>query len=92
MEAFMGYAAAAAVAVVVMEMVLSIMPEGSMKSMGKMAAGICILLMLLTPVKSCGSAADVPRFSESTQPEPEEKKSYDEIIMDVYNREIQNID
>lgn len=92
MESFMGYVAAAAVTVVVMEMALSIMPEGSMKSMGKMAAGICILLMLITPVKSCSLETGDFHLEQSASQEAEQKKSYDDIIMDVYNRKIQNMD
>ena len=93
MEGFLQYAPAAAVTVVLMEMVLAIMPEGAMKSMGKMAAGICILLMLLTPVRSCAPEEDALRFEESGDAYTvEQEKSYDDIIMDVYNREMENMD
>ena len=49
--------------------------------------------MLLTPVRSCAPEEDALRFVESGDAYTvEQEKSYDDIIMDVYNREMENMD
>ena len=56
------------------EVVILIMPSGSMKKYVKLSAGILITLMLLSPIASCSN----------------ENISAGKIITDVYNDLLQN--
>ena len=64
------------------EVVILIMPSGSMKKYVKLSAGILITLMLLSPIASC-SNSDYS-FGEN------ENISAGKIITDVYNDLLQN--
>lgn len=75
------------------EVVILIMPSGSMKKYVKLSAGILITLMLLSPIASCSNSdynfGDIgPNMQEEER--ENENISAGKIITDVYNDLLQN--
>lgn len=92
MEVFFEYVAGIAAVIIASEMLLSLLPEGSMQGYVKLAAGVLILLLLLMPLGDLlGQDVRLPKLQESRQETTTEQKSYGDIILDVYNRNWDNM-
>ncbi len=79
-----GYVFAAAAAVLISEVVLMLMPDGGMKRFARIAAGVLIMTMLISPLRSCRLERLGRREQKSAA------ISYTDIIMDVYNEAVKN--
>ncbi len=87
MEDFLLRVAAAAVALFASEMALCLLPEGNMKKFGKFVVGILLCLVLLSAVTQ---PPEVDLTLETSAAPEVYYESYEDIIMDVYNRYLQN--
>ena len=47
------YILAISAAIIMTEIILMLMPDGGMKKFARIALGILLMLMIITPVKSC---------------------------------------
>lgn len=77
-------------AIIVCEMLISLMPEGNMRKFVKLVIGILLLILIVTPLQNC-SVQDlkIPEISDA-QNEEKTQNSYQDIILDVYNRSLEN--
>lgn len=83
MQDIKDYLIAVTVAIIISEMLLSLLPEGGVKRFVRFAAGILLIVMILNPIKGC----TMPELSNRSV---DSKKSYSEIIWDVYSEGIEN--
>ena len=92
MQEIFAYLGGIAVAVFAMEMLLSLLPDGNMKRFVRMAVGILLATLLLSPVGKLIGGWDPFYFSmqEQTQGEEISEKSYEEMILDVYHSSLEN--
>jgi len=90
MEGITIYIGSLAAAVVLCEMLLSLLPEGSMQKFVKMVVGILLLILIMSPLKNCDfSDVTIPEVFAEQEAE-NAQNNYEEIIMDVYNRALEN--
>lgn len=76
-----------------LEMLLMLLPEGAMKKYARLAAGLALLLFLLSPLQNCSGAPLQGEFPAADEtPASPDKNTYTRIIEDVYNRELENRD
>lgn len=89
MDQLLEAAAGIAIAIIAFEMLLSLLPEGNMKKFTRFTAGVLLMCMIVLPFKGCVNT----RFSLSIEEQDAQnvtKNNYEDIIWDVYNREIEN--
>ena len=79
------YILAISAEIIMTEIILMLMPDGGMKKFARIALGILLMLMIITPVKSC--EIDVP---ETDADNNNTGLTYSKIIMDVYNEAMSN--
>ena len=90
MQEIYGYIAGIIAAIVIGEMLLALLPDGNMKRFVQVAIGLFIACMLIWPLKSCSSgelSLSIPSYTQQSV----QTKSAGEIIMDVYNSELENM-
>ena len=75
-------------AVLLSELFMLLMPEGKLKRFAQTAVGMMLMLMLLIPLKNC-SLQDFSAGQKAAQ-ESAYKKSYSDIIMDIYTDALEN--
>ncbi len=69
-------------AVLVSELFMLLIPEGTLRRFARTAVGLLLMLMILLPLKNCS----LKEFSIGRDPahESTHKTSYSDIIMDIY--------
>ncbi len=77
-----------AVCVVITEVLLCLLPDGSLKRFCRFAIGMLLSIMLLGVVATCSLDFDIS-FSE--QVELNTEKNYKDVVEDVYNKAQENI-
>ena len=91
METLLQNAAVAAIGALAGEFCLCMLPAGSTRKFCRFAVSLMLILILLAAPMELGEI-DFPQLKEeSRQTEyAEQNKSYEEIIWDVYNGELEN--
>ena len=91
METLLQNAAVAAIGALAGEFFLCMLPAGSTRKFCRFAVSLMLILILLAAPMKLGEI-DFPQLKEeSRQTEyAEQNKSYEEIIWDVYNGELEN--
>ena len=75
-------------AVLVSELFMLMMPEGTLRRFARTAVGLLLMLMILLPLKNCKS--EELTFGWEQAPENAHKTSYSDIIMDIYTEAMEN--
>lgn len=72
------------------EIMLMIMPDGSIKRYVRLAAGVLAATMMIAPIRSCGINGGTVIEQSGEQQVCSDERTYSDIIMDVYNQAMEN--
>lgn len=85
----LSYIGSIVTAIILSEVLLSLLPEGNMQKFVKPVIGILLLLLLLSPLKKCSSTdISVPETEKAGEKITE--NTYEDLILDVYNQSLAN--
>lgn len=85
----LSYIGSIVTAIILSEVLLSLLSEGNMQKFVKPVIGILLLLLLLSPLKNCSSTdISVPETEKAGEKITE--NTYEDLILDVYNQSLAN--
>ena len=85
----LAYIGSIVTAIILSEVLLSLLPEGNMQKFVKPVIGILLLLLLLSPLKNC-SSTDISVPETENTGEKITGNTYEDLILDVYNQSLTN--
>lgn len=90
MEQLLNYVAFSVAALFLGELAIGLLPEGSMKKFCKFILGILLVFMVLGVIKP-GSMPDLEvNLPQQSQDAQVNGGTYEDLILDVYHREMEN--